>query len=323
MARYTFLLPAYKGAYLDEMLKSIQNQSFKDFEVIISDDCSPDNIKEICLPYLDDPRFKYRKNAFNIGKKNLVGHWNLLVNQCGTEYLIMASDDDIYNYNFLEEIDKLANRYPEKYIIRARACRINEIGELTAKEPIYEENESPIEFTYNTFGHERIHCIGNYVFKTTELKKIKGFINFPLAWFSDDATILLCNINGTSNTQMTLFKFRSSTINLSNPQKCDKEIAKKKIKATCSFYEWMNKYILNFTKPQSLYEQLLYENLRSRYTNRVIWQINSYYCQVDYGSLRLLSKWMIDNHLLATYRAIFSFYKKWVIQKFSSFSFTK
>ena len=46
-SKYTFLLPAYKGVYLADMLTSIKNQTYKDFICIVSDDCSPDNIKDI------------------------------------------------------------------------------------------------------------------------------------------------------------------------------------------------------------------------------------------------------------------------------------
>ena len=52
--KYTFLLPAFKGRFLDEMLRSIQGQTYRDFKVIISDDCSPEDLRSICEPYLAD-----------------------------------------------------------------------------------------------------------------------------------------------------------------------------------------------------------------------------------------------------------------------------
>lgn len=45
--KYTFLLPAYKAAYLEEALVSIRNQTFKDFKVLVSDDYSPENLEII------------------------------------------------------------------------------------------------------------------------------------------------------------------------------------------------------------------------------------------------------------------------------------
>ena len=42
-----------------------------------------------------------------MGGKSLVSHWNLLVDMCDTEYFIMASDDDVYEPEFMKEIDSL------------------------------------------------------------------------------------------------------------------------------------------------------------------------------------------------------------------------
>ena len=97
MIKYTFLLPAYKPQFLEEALLSIKNQTYTDFCVIVSDDCSPFELKpiydKVCA---GDSRFSYRRNEENMGGKSLVSHWNLLVEMCETEWLIMASDDDVY-----------------------------------------------------------------------------------------------------------------------------------------------------------------------------------------------------------------------------------
>ena len=105
MAKYTFLIPAYKAEFLHEALSSIQNQTYKNFSVIISNDKSPQDLQSIIFPFLSDERFSYRENTTNMGRNNLVSHWNLLVDLCNTEYLIMGSDDDVYDVHFLEEIE--------------------------------------------------------------------------------------------------------------------------------------------------------------------------------------------------------------------------
>ena len=100
--KYTFLLPAYKVTFFEKALFSIKNQTFKNFKVIVSDDCSPENLRSVYDRVVgDDTRFVYRRNEVNIGSKSLVSHWNLLVDMCDTEFLIMASDDDVYDLNFL------------------------------------------------------------------------------------------------------------------------------------------------------------------------------------------------------------------------------
>ena len=124
---YTFLLPAFKKAFLAEALCSIKNQDYKDFKCIVSDDCSPENLKSVFDKTVgDDVRFVYRRNEDNMGSKSLVSHWNLLVDLCDTEYLILASDDDIYEREFLQEIDLLVKRYPAVDIFRAKAKRMQD-----------------------------------------------------------------------------------------------------------------------------------------------------------------------------------------------------
>ena len=88
--KYTFLLPAFKTKYLAEMLNSIQQQTYKDFKVLVSDDFSQEDVYGVCKPYLDDSRFSYRRNEKNIGAEKLVNHWNMLVEMCDTEFLIMS-----------------------------------------------------------------------------------------------------------------------------------------------------------------------------------------------------------------------------------------
>ena len=138
MSKYTFLLPAFKSAFLGEALVSIKKQTYTDFCCIVSDDCSPEDLKSIFEETVgDDRRFRYRRNEENVGGKNLIAHWNLLVNMCQTEFLIMASDDDLYDDNFLEEIDALAINYPHVNLYRARARRIYRDGELLLEDSVH------------------------------------------------------------------------------------------------------------------------------------------------------------------------------------------
>ena len=215
MTKYTFLLPAYKGRFLDEMLRSIQGQTYTDFKVIISDDCSPEDLHSICEPYLSDPRFTYRRNEENMGSKSLVSHWNLLVDMCDTEYLILASDDDVYEPFFLEEIDSLVEKFPMVNLFRGRVQRIDKEGTLTLKDPMMDEFQSQMDFLYHFFCYEILKCIANYVFKTSVFKSKGSFYDLPLAWGSDDAAVVKMSEHGVCNTSSLSFSFRNSGINIS------------------------------------------------------------------------------------------------------------
>ena len=67
MPKVTVLMSVYNGQkYLREAINSILNQTFKDFEFIIIDDCSIDKTKDIILSYKDS-RIRFIENKKNIG----------------------------------------------------------------------------------------------------------------------------------------------------------------------------------------------------------------------------------------------------------------
>lgn len=258
--KYTFLLPAYKPDFFEEALRSIKEQTYSDFKVLVSDDCSPHDLKSIFDKVCgDDERFKYHRNEENMGGKSLVSHWNLLLDMCDTEYMILASDDDVYEKTFLEEVDKLARKYPEVDLIRARVWLINEKGELLEKEAIYEEKLTGLEFISQLYGNHYIKCIANFAFKTKPLIDEGGFVDFPLAWHSDSATAIMMSRNGVANTKEELFSFRSSEVNISYG-KNTKRSSYGKIRATMLYDIWLNK-ILNV---------LAMYNVRSNYDNHTL-----------------------------------------------------
>ena len=250
MTKFTFLLPAYKGKYLDEMLRSIQGQTYQEFKVVISDDCSPEDLRSICEPYLQDLRFTYRRNKENMGSKSLVSHWNLLVNMCDTEYLILASDDDIYAPQFLAEIDALTQKYPHVNMFRGRVEMIDAYGNTLEKDFQTEEYESQYEYLYSMFCQRRIMCVANYVFRTEVLKSQHGFVEFPLAWNSDDATVMQMSNNGVTNTSEIVFSFRNSGENISTTY--SRETLKKKAIADLDFALYYEDFIKKQFKPTDL-----------------------------------------------------------------------
>ena len=260
--KYTFLLPAFKGKYLDEMLKSIKEQTYTDFKVLISDDCSPENLRSICEPYLSDPRFSYRRNEENMGSKSLVSHWNLLVDMCDTEYLIMASDDDVYEPQFLEEIDALVQKYSNVDLFRARVKKIDGEGEVLDADFQVKNLESQCEFLYSLYCQKRIMCVANYVFRSKVLKHIGGFVDFPLAWGSDDATIMKMSGGGVGNTNDILFNFRNSGENISTTY--NRDVLRKKAAAYLRYALYFEDFINQIPKPSDIKKIYYYESYVSQ-----------------------------------------------------------
>lgn len=100
--RVSVILPNYNHAlYLDERINSILNQTYQDFELIILDDCSTDNSRDILLQYKDHPNVKCMIfNEQNTG--NTFVQWNKGIQLCEGKYIWIAESDDFADTSFLK-----------------------------------------------------------------------------------------------------------------------------------------------------------------------------------------------------------------------------
>lgn len=90
--KITVLMPVYNGAkYLDLAIRSILEQTFKDFEFLIIDDGSTDNSVEIVRGY-DDSRIRLILNERNLG---LPATLNAGLDIAKGEYIARMDCDDI------------------------------------------------------------------------------------------------------------------------------------------------------------------------------------------------------------------------------------
>lgn len=99
------LMPVYKTApYLREAMDSMLCQTFKDFELIVLNDCSPDNAEEILDAY-DDSRIVRYKGENNVGLSNVL---NVGIGMARGKYIARMDSDDISLPNRLQiQVDYL------------------------------------------------------------------------------------------------------------------------------------------------------------------------------------------------------------------------
>lgn len=254
--KYTFLLPAYKTTFFKDSLESILNQTYPDFNVIVSDDCSPEDLRSVVDQFCDS-RVEYRRNEKNIGAARLVDHWNLLLGLTDAEYIIMASDDDIYDSHYLEELDKMTYIFPEVNVFRPRIRCIDAEGKEFWREKVIfgEEIISRREYL-NCFAKETLASgIPQYLFKRESLLSIGGFVNLPMAWFSDDATVALLADKGICFCPQCLFSFRISANSISSANVLKKADWSCKFKAS-SMYAEIIQGLLDDSTDKDLMESL-------------------------------------------------------------------
>jgi len=102
MPKVSVIVPNYNHApYLKQRIDSILNQSYQDFELILLDDCSTDNSRDILSLFKNHPKVTHLElNSENSG--STFNQWNKGVELAQGEYVWIAESDDWAELNFLE-----------------------------------------------------------------------------------------------------------------------------------------------------------------------------------------------------------------------------
>lgn len=97
----SILIPTYKRAgFLHRCLESVVVQSHPGIEILVSDNCSPDNTEEVVGSF-QDPRLRYFRQPVNIGA---VRNFHFLANQAKGKYLFFLTDDDFLLTGSIEKV---------------------------------------------------------------------------------------------------------------------------------------------------------------------------------------------------------------------------
>lgn len=113
MPEVSVIVPNYNyGQYLSERMESILNQSFQDFEVIILDDCSTDDSRDVIESYRSHPKVSHVVyNDINTGSP--FKQWSKGISMAKGRYIWIAEADDVADVNFLTHTVSVLNSHPE------------------------------------------------------------------------------------------------------------------------------------------------------------------------------------------------------------------
>lgn len=240
----SFVMPAYKAQFLYDAIASVVAQTNPDWELVIVDDCSPEDLKSI-VDMFDDGRIRYLRNESNLGRDNLVRQWNHSVSMANGEWIVLAADDDLYDSRFLDECLALIEKYPAVDLVRSRVLQVDEVGRPLWDDGTLSEYTNRYEYYHDWITGKAFTCIGNFMFRKSALLHNGGFIDFPCAFGSDIATPVALSVNGVANTQEMLFSFRQSAQHLS----ADASRFKEKLAAITKLSQWLR--AVDFGEPDN------------------------------------------------------------------------
>ncbi len=128
--KVTFIVPCYKLAHLlPECVNSILAQTFRDFEILIMDDCSPDKTPEVAASFRD-PRVIHVRNEPNLGH---LRNYNKGIGLARGKYVWLISADDYLRRPYvLDRYVRLLDEHPKVGYVFCPGVKVRGGAEATA-----------------------------------------------------------------------------------------------------------------------------------------------------------------------------------------------
>ncbi|CAN5384941.1 hypothetical protein BH11BAC3_BH11BAC3_19550 [soil metagenome] len=142
LPQVSVIVPNYNHAsYLQQRLNSIIDQSFKDFELIILDDCSTDNSRKVIEQYRGHPAVSHIEyNDHNSG--STFRQWEKGLALARGPLIWIAESDDVMDAKFLTEAVTVFNSYPEINMVQCGSRWIDSKGTELDADPVKPDNSS-------------------------------------------------------------------------------------------------------------------------------------------------------------------------------------
>ena len=131
------LLATYNGEkYLKEQIESILNQTYKNIQIIISDDCSKDATRDILKEYENNEKIKVVYQEKNLG---YVKNFEFLLKQVESDIYMLSDQDDVWKK---EKVEKTVEKLKQENLDLV-------FGDLE----VVDENLNTICKSYNKYMH--------------------------------------------------------------------------------------------------------------------------------------------------------------------------
>lgn len=188
MAFVSFCISTYKRPQiLLSQLQLLAQQTYSDFEVVISDN-DPDKSAQIIIEQIEDRRFKYYANGDNLG---MIPSFNKSIERANTEYVVMITDDDPLDTNFLNEMFPLTTEYPGRSLYCGFTRKHNNQNEI--------EEIGPEQFPSEVLDPGKNPSIfwSNCILRKEDVIKVGLMPNYGSPHLADHALLALTgSING-------------------------------------------------------------------------------------------------------------------------------
>lgn len=209
--KVTIILTSYNHEkYIKESIESVLNQTYRDFQLIILDDCSADSSWDIIQQY-DDPRIiKVRNNVNKVWViKDMIDNYDL-----EGDYIAIHHSDDIWQPDKLQKQVEFLDTHPEYAAVFTGVDVIDEYGEAYENEEGFyyglftTENRSRHEWLRHFFYEGNCLCHPSVMVRKKIYHEVYPFIEGLYQIADMMMWVLICQRYDIYILQEKLVKFR-------------------------------------------------------------------------------------------------------------------
>jgi glycosyltransferase involved in cell wall biosynthesis len=170
--RVSIGLPVYNGdAFLASAIDTLLAQTYRDFELIISDNASTDGTEAICRDRAArDPRIRYFRSDTNRGA---MWNFNRVVELARGEYFKWAAHDDMHEPTYVERCVEALDRHPDVVLACTKLVDVDENGvrkEVDVPDLAWNSPQPNVRFRALANPHHRCESVFG-VIRTSVLRK--------------------------------------------------------------------------------------------------------------------------------------------------------
>lgn len=203
----TVAIPIYKRlTTLPQALQSVAAQKHENIELIVSDNGQNGNqVKEIIEQWYPRP-YVSRQNPETVP---ISPHYNQLIEAASGEYCVVLDDDDTLSPDFVSELAGILDVHQEVAVALARQEVVDEAGNVLGRSADSLPPILPGEDFIRSWTKYGFACYTAMLGRTSLMRALGGYENFPRGTHSDDALLIkLCLSGAVAFSQHSIFRWR-------------------------------------------------------------------------------------------------------------------
>jgi len=147
--KVTIAIPPHnRTTYLDKVFTGALSQRYDDYEILVSDSSSNDEVQEKVRSYGHEDRIRFIQYSPSLNQPQ---KFNEMIKEARGEWVVFLGDDDSLDSDFLPVLMGHASREPRAAIILCRFRAINEHGKLLRLDAVHKKVISSAEFLSHLF----------------------------------------------------------------------------------------------------------------------------------------------------------------------------